>query len=126
MAPPRRTYSRRMFLHTALAGATAAGFACAGSDAGDPPDGAVSISTATPAPPAATVVPTLTRIPASLEEKLGQMLLVGFTGTRFGASTYFADSLASGKVGNVVLFGDNVQSPAQIAELTGRMQQVAP
>ncbi|RPJ02723.1 MAG: glycoside hydrolase family 3 protein [Chloroflexi bacterium] len=52
----------------------------------------------------------------SLEEKIGQMLVVGFEGLEPPA--YLLDWLAEGRIGGVILFARNVANPAQIAELT--------
>jgi beta-N-acetylhexosaminidase len=51
-----------------------------------------------------------------LEEKIGQMLLVGFQGTT--APDYILDWLAAGRIGGVILFARNVESPQQLADLT--------
>ena len=52
----------------------------------------------------------------SLEEKIGQMLLVGFHGLEL--PDYVRDWLAAGRVSGVILFARNVASPSQLAALT--------
>lgn len=52
----------------------------------------------------------------TLEEKIGQMLGVGFYGLELPA--YLQEWLAEGRVGALVLFARNIASPAQLAELT--------
>ncbi len=52
----------------------------------------------------------------SLEEKIGQMLVIGFEGLT--PPDYVLDWLATGRIGGVILFARNVASAAQLAELT--------
>ncbi len=52
----------------------------------------------------------------TLEEKIGQMLIVGFQGLE--PPDYILDWLATGRIGGVILFARNVATPAQVAELT--------
>ncbi len=52
----------------------------------------------------------------TLEDKIGQMLVVGFEGLE--PSGYILDWLAAGRVGGVILFARNVDTPAQVAALT--------
>jgi beta-N-acetylhexosaminidase len=59
----------------------------------------------------------------SLEEKVGQMLMVGFDGLE--APEYLLRWLSNGLVGNVVLFARNVASPTQLAELTQALHDAA-
>ena len=61
--------------------------------------------------------------PASLEAKIGQMLLVGFEGLT--APDYLLNWLREGRVGGVILFARNVESPAQVAALTGAIHAAA-
>jgi beta-N-acetylhexosaminidase len=51
-----------------------------------------------------------------MEQKIGQMLGVGFDGLE--PPGYLLDWLAEGRVGAVLLFGRNIASPAQLAALT--------
>lgn len=59
----------------------------------------------------------------SLEEKIGQMLLVGFHGLQ--PPDYILEWLASGRISGVILFARNVSSPAQLAELTAACHAAA-
>ncbi len=52
----------------------------------------------------------------SLEEKIGQMLVVGFQGLQ--PPDYILEWLARGRIGGIILFARNVASPAQLADLT--------
>lgn len=52
----------------------------------------------------------------SLAEKIGQMLVVGFHGTEPPA--HILDWLSRGRVGGIILFARNIESPAQVARLT--------
>lgn len=59
----------------------------------------------------------------SLEEKIGQMLIVGFEGLE--PPSYILDWLASGRIGGVILFARNVESPQQLAKLTQACHEAA-
>jgi beta-N-acetylhexosaminidase len=52
----------------------------------------------------------------SLEEKIGQMLVVGFEGLE--PPDHILDWLMGGRIGGVILFARNVASPTQVAALT--------
>ncbi|MCY3781131.1 MAG: beta-N-acetylhexosaminidase, partial [Chloroflexi bacterium] len=54
-------------------------------------------------------------ITPSLEEKVGQMMMVGFEGA--SPPRYLLDWLASGRVGGIYLFARNVVSPPQAKRL---------
>ncbi len=76
-------------------------------------------------PPTATPAPTVT-----LDEKIGQMLLLGFRGLTMPATDPLADRVKRGLLGNVVLFDDgqggrNIQSPAQLKALDAQLQSYA-
>ncbi len=49
----------------------------------------------------------------TLEEKIGQMLVVGFHGLEL--PPHILDWLAEGRIGGVILFARNVANPAQVA-----------
>ncbi|MBI5931087.1 MAG: beta-N-acetylhexosaminidase [Chloroflexi bacterium] len=61
--------------------------------------------------------------PTSLEEKIGQMLVVGFHG--YEAPEYLLKWLAEGRIGGVILFGRNIQNPPQVAKMTQAFHQAA-
>ncbi|MBE3582646.1 MAG: beta-N-acetylhexosaminidase [Limnochordaceae bacterium] len=59
----------------------------------------------------------------SVEEKVGQLFLVGFPGQLMG---YEAQTLVEEyHVGGVILFGRNIDSPVQVAVLTNQLQKAA-
>lgn len=58
-----------------------------------------------------------------VQEKVGRMLLVGFEGLH--APDYILEWLAQGRVGGVILFGRNVDSPQQLAGLVRSLQSAA-
>jgi beta-N-acetylhexosaminidase len=60
----------------------------------------------------------------TLEEKIGQMLMVGFDGLQ--APEYILEWLAQGHLGGVILFARNVSTPEQLAALTQSLRQASP
>lgn len=59
----------------------------------------------------------------SLEDKIGQMLLVGFQGLE--APKHILDWLQEGKIGGVILFARNVDNPQQLAALCKSIHKAA-
>ncbi len=71
----------------------------------------------------------------SLDEKIGQMLMVGFRGLEVSESDQIVKDIKLGKVGGVVLYdrdvalqsdNRNIQSPGQLLSLTLSLQRFAP
>ena len=134
--------TRRRFLTTLAAGTAAAlGVACGESSVGEPVviSTVPPTSTVPPAPTATTVptpLPSPTPLPAAtLEQKIGQMILMGFRGFNVTSGPSIFDDIAAGRVGGVVLFdydpitampGRNIQSPQQLAKLTADLQSLTP
>lgn len=63
------------------------------------------------------------RYAMDVREKVGRMLLVGFEGLH--APDYILEWLAQGRVGGVILFGRNVETPEQLARLVRSLQAAA-
>lgn len=102
------------------------------------------VDTPEPPPPAGeTVLPTSTPVPSpspasdplqppdplsqavlrlSTEEKVGQLLVVGITGTSPARDALWA--IQEARVGGVVLFGRNVSDAAQLLELTNGLKEL--
>lgn len=59
----------------------------------------------------------------SLEDKIGQMLLVGFHGLE--APDHILDWLISGKISGVILFARNIDNPRQLATLCKSIHEAA-
>jgi len=59
----------------------------------------------------------------TLDEQIGQTLVVGFAGTT--VSPEVADLIRDGHVGGVILFARNVRDAKQVYNLTGELQAVA-
>lgn len=59
----------------------------------------------------------------SIEDRVGQMLMAGFNGLT--APDYILDWLREGRLGGIILFARNVDSPAQLAALTTQLHQAA-
>jgi beta-N-acetylhexosaminidase len=73
--------------------------------------------------------------PATLREKIGQMLLTGFRGCTISGGDPITRDIAEGNLGGVILFDEdmadrslparNIQSPDQVRALTGSLQRGA-
>ena len=105
-----------VFLGTRLAG----GF----TSATPAPSGiAVATTSPTPAPtPTPEPTPTPTTAP-SLEQLIGQKLVVRMAGT--APSEAILERARNGEIGGVVLFGSNVRDEAQLAAATRTLQEAA-
>lgn len=91
------------------------------------------VSTATP-PPAPiwqpSAVPTDAELEAmvagmALQDKIGQMLIVGFHGQSIAASPELATMVGTYHVGGVVLLEANAHDPGQLSTLTTELQSLA-
>lgn len=58
-----------------------------------------------------------------IADQIGQMLMVGFYGLE--APDYIMEWLRQGRVGGIILFARNVESPAQLARLTASLHAAA-
>jgi beta-N-acetylhexosaminidase len=143
---PHGPISRRSFLSLAGGSAIVTTLAACRSSAQKPPPSpsATAIpATNTPAPtttalPTATVVvptPPPTPVPAGIDQKIGQMLMVGFVGPSVDANSSLGIAIGAGRLGNVVLFDADASSPSgvrnidnmqQLAALCGELQALAP
>src|SRR5215213_5139669 len=65
----------------------------------------------------------LNQMTFTLEEKIGQMLGVGFLGLE--PPEHILRWLAEGRVGTIVLFARNAETPVQLAALTAACHRVA-
>lgn len=61
----------------------------------------------------------------SLAVKIGQMIMVGFRGTSAPPDSLIAQAVRDLHIGSVVLFSYNVDTPGQLANLTGQLQAVS-
>lgn len=59
----------------------------------------------------------------SLEDKIGQLLMIGFHGLE--VPQFVIDLLEAGKIGGIILFARNVESPEQLAHLTATCHDAA-
>ena len=70
--------------------------------------------------------------PVPLEEKIGQMLLVGFRGNYLDNANPIVDAISNLHIGGVILFDGpdpsigNIGSPEQLHSLTASLQALAP
>lgn len=142
---PAQHLSRRQFLRCGGGSLLAAGLlaACKAPDAPATPSMPATPSPAPPSPartPAVASTPALT-VPAelplapSLAARLGQMILVGFRGLQATEDAPIVADIVKREIGSVVLFSydvalqspsRNVESPAQVMQLTASMQALAP
>ncbi len=59
----------------------------------------------------------------TLEQKIGQLMIIGFDGLTVNAE--LRNMIVDYHVGGVILFARNVQSPEQVARLTNELQKIA-
>ncbi|MDX9991604.1 MAG: beta-N-acetylhexosaminidase [Anaerolineales bacterium] len=59
----------------------------------------------------------------TLEQKIGQVMIIGLDGTTVDPE--LRQMIAEYHVGGIILFARNVQSPAQVAQLTNQLQTIA-
>jgi beta-N-acetylhexosaminidase len=75
------------------------------------------------------LVPLRPSLPAPddvpLEVKIGQMVMVGFTGQRLSQQSQILAEIKEKHLGGVVLFRHNIASPVQIKMLTSTLQKAA-
>ena len=85
--------------------------------------------TSTPIPPPAdTPTPQPTTDPLAmipLETKIGQMILVGFSGLQVASNSLLMRDVQLGRIGGVALFDYNIQSFEQTQSLTSSLQSAA-
>jgi beta-N-acetylhexosaminidase len=141
--PTPGAISRRALLRGLTAGSIAAGLsACGVAGTPDPSTSPSSTAAATPSsapPPTTSPPPTVapteppppTSDPTALRRKIGRLLMVGFRGTTIGPDDPITRSLEGG-LGGVILFDQdrgtgirNIESPAQLAQLTGALRAAA-
>lgn len=60
----------------------------------------------------------------SLEQKIAQMLMVGFPGTEL-TDTMIVNDIQKRKIGGVILMGYNITSPVQVQQLTAGLQSIS-
>ncbi|MCB0121032.1 MAG: glycoside hydrolase family 3 protein [Caldilineaceae bacterium] len=75
---------------------------------------------------APAIVPALPLPDPALEAKVGQMIMVGFSGQYPDFDSAIVQELAAGLVGNVVLFGRNIGTPEQVQTMTTTLRGVSP
>lgn len=115
-----------LFCALALAGCAPAAPAPL-ADSAEPAPAPSAAEEANPAPPAVSApAPEGERARALLarmtdEEKVGQLFLVSIPGTGLDAATL--SLLTEAKIGNVILFGNNCESGAQLSALTESIQR---
>jgi beta-N-acetylhexosaminidase len=118
-----RRLSRRSLL--ALAGLAATAAACGTGRTAPSTPSAIPSSSPAPSPgPVPSVTPAAA---VGLDEKIGQMIMVGFRGATVGASAPVAPGL-SRHLGGAALFdtfNNNIESPSQLATLTQQLQSLA-
>ena len=73
--------------------------------------------------PKATILPDRPFASMTTEQKVGQLMIIGFDGTTVDAD--LRGMIADYHIGGVILFARNVQSPEQVARLTNELQKIA-
>jgi len=70
-----------------------------------------------------TNMPPTTVSDMTLEQKIGQLMVIGFDG--YSVDAGLRRMIADYHIGGVILFARNVQSPEQVARLTNELQRIA-
>jgi beta-N-acetylhexosaminidase len=88
----------------------------------------LGMSLATAAEPAGVRGDASAQAEQTLDRMIGQMILVGFLGSseKDAGAIAVRDELARGTVGGVLLFPDNIRSPAQLRSLTAFLAAANP
>lgn len=131
MDPRTLVYSRRRFLSL---GAAAAGLALAACTSDSPsPAATPTVDSQAPTPEEPSPSPTTS---VTLDEKIAQMLMVGFRGQTLAKTEPLYTRLSVGLAGSVVLFdydvpsdgsyGRNIANPDQLAALDEQLQALSP
>lgn len=118
MLPRPSLHSRRTFLR--MLGQAAAGLLLTACTLPPPPPSSPSVDDFPSIPQ--TLRPNLNERYLSLSEKIGQMLLIGFSGTWVNDNSRIVRDILTYGVGGVVLFRQNVGWPQQVTELTTALQ----
>lgn len=119
--------SRRNFLTQSAKFATAALLmGCQSVAHAQQPVGELIPMTGAVAPNEPPIAPAIPVPDPSLEAKIGQMIMVGFSGRYPDFNSDIVQDVADGVVGSVVLFGRNVESPDQLQSLTTTLHGVSP
>jgi beta-N-acetylhexosaminidase len=106
-------------LPPANSGAGSSGAAPSGGSAGVPGVGSAS-------PPSSSTASPTARVPAlTLRQKIGQLLVVGFVGTKPALTSAVGKQLLAGELGGVILFDRNITSATQLAILTRGLKSYA-
>src|SRR4051794_35013090 len=119
----RREAARRRRTRLAVAAAIAfvAGVAL-GAARGDAPETGKPPSSPDPAAKARKAAAAVDRL--SLEQQVGRMVILRFTGTE--PPGYMRRVLRQGRAAGVILFRDNVVSPGQMRTMTGALRDAMP
>jgi len=59
----------------------------------------------------------------SVEEKIGQMIMVGFKGESISCNLILRNQIRSGVIGGIVIFARNIRSPEQLKTFTNEIKQ---
>lgn len=59
----------------------------------------------------------------TLEEKVGQLMMMGIPGTQAGPEA--RSLIERHRVGGIMIFAENVETPEQVAKFTGDLQRIA-
>jgi beta-N-acetylhexosaminidase len=135
-----RAIARRDLLRAAVPGLVFLVAACLPSRSPAPSAAPAPSGTGPPVPtPPATpaLTPAPTPSPAAgltLREKIARMVVTGFRGLTVDEAPWIAEAIRIQGLGGVILFAQdeqtgnlrNVQSPAQVTELTGELRALAP
>lgn len=122
---PRFALTRRDFLIGSSAAIGAVALGCSVSELPTAPPTPTLAPTGAPSLPPPTPSPGPTAAPSSLRTRVAQLLVVGFGGAALATDDPILRAIRDGGLGGVILFARNIESRAQLSDLTAALRSAA-
>jgi beta-N-acetylhexosaminidase len=119
-------FTRREFLIGASTALGSLALGCSLSEIATPTRSLTPPPSPTPTPsPTRSPSPSATAPPLPLRRRSARLLVAGFRGRALAADDPILRAIADDGLGGVILFARNIESPAQLAELTATLRAAA-